>query len=205
MKTVRLAAILAAALLLGACRNLFTELEPPPSGQGTLFLSFGSGGGFSSARTILPTAPEFSRYELEFVNPPRETLSLLASSTTLYLNPGVYTVIGKGYTGTTLTARSDPTDITISPGGTVSAQIALKPYTESAVHGVLSYSLALEGIAPVQAELLIETYTAIEGLAPNTPIPADWILPRRDYAQDPTEEEALAWNPPAELSLGSEP
>jgi hypothetical protein len=227
MKAARLVNVLISALLLlGGCRNLFMDKPAPPGGgEGTLLLSFREDGVTSSpARTILPEAPEFTHYELEFLDPSgnpinpadpsyRMPLVINTSAAQLHLAAGEYTVLGRGYTGDTLSARSEPTKITIIFGVTVSSEIVLRPYAEPVVYGFLNYSLTLEGITrvPAQVDLLIETYTPIhdgvslEPIPAGVPIPAEWMVPNRVYVQDPSEILAGEWDPPGEFSLGSEP
>jgi hypothetical protein len=170
-------------LFLCGCRQPFFEKpENEDPGQGVLLVSL-SGSQVEpslSARTMLPLNPEFTKYELEFSGE-QEPVEFYNSSTRLSLTAGSYTITAKGYTGDTLSARSEQKTVSIPNEGFVEEEFVLKPYMETSIPGILSYSLSWDGVSrmPDRAELLIETYSD------ETPIPISLI--------------------PQDLSIGSAP
>jgi hypothetical protein len=192
MKTLRIVltalCFAAALLLIAGCLNSFSDeasSDPHggiPEGYGALLISLAGENvlpSLAAARTMLPLAPQLTRYELVFTDSSGQPLGL---DDTGYLEPYVlynsaaqldlpaasYYIVAYGYEGEKPAAKSDVTPVTLTADGYTPVTFELKPYME-ADFGVLSYSLNWDGLArmPARAELLIETYEANAG----TPIP----------------------------------
>jgi hypothetical protein len=182
MKNIRmiLTASFAALLLLGGCRNLFTDKPQPfivPTGEGLLLVSL-TGDNVNpslpgAARTMLPQAPEFTRYELVFTDGAgnRVTTSLAPyvlynSAAQLTIPAGSYYMAAWGYVGEVVIAKSAVKQVNILASGVTEVAFSLNPYMDPNDTGVLSYSLGWDSLSrmPARAELLIEKYANENGV-----------------------------------------
>ena len=176
---VFIACLLSACAVFSGCDLLVGKLDPPaallPEGMGLLSVVLSESEDRilnSSARTMLASSPEFTRYEL-YVSPDPETgggsktyLSITGSFQ-LTLPNGDYMLSGAGFTGDRpaaktwdLETRDTVTEsITVNSGSQTEVSLNLSPYMDDEIYGTLRYSLSWEGgQIPSQAELLVERY-----------------------------------------------
>jgi hypothetical protein len=144
--------------------------------------------GLSSARTMLPLAPQFTRYELEYTDGASNTgvITFYSSSMQLTLPTALpYNFTVKGYAGDMVVAIDTQSGVAIS--GVTPITFTLKPYMDTAltdpIPGVLEFSLAWDGLSrmPHRAELLIEKYADAAGTLIDPPTPLEHTLIPPEY------------------------
>jgi hypothetical protein len=173
--------LLVLTIFLAGCRNL---LSPPPvndgsaapqgDGIGMAVVRIGSADG---ARTIMPSAPTFSRYELTFTRaggtsvsvPQDKANGLKTGAVQVELAPGQWTVTVKAYQtltaseATTYQAAEGSSTFQVSAGQPSAVTVAINPLAIDAANmppGVFSFNITLPaGVSA--AELSLDGSAAI--------------------------------------------
>lgn len=140
------------SFLFISCENFFSPVkaeESTPAAavqdgtikKGTVQISLNT----ENFRTILPNAPQFEEYRLEFDGSvPKDPISASSSIQSVSLEPGEWTITAYGrvmFDSVMTDVASGSTQVTITEGTTVSASITVKSGTEGG-QGKFSWSLS---------------------------------------------------------------
>jgi uncharacterized repeat protein (TIGR02543 family) len=153
------AALISATVFFAVGCNVMEPPEIPATGStGRAFISV-SPGGTAKERTVVPTAPSFSKYELEFAPSQAEgvdytyTAEGFGTGVTVELLPGTYDLTVTVYQMLTLSGGTETeylvgsgtaSNIEITLGqNTVVPAIAINPGTDPDIKGIFSFTLTL--------------------------------------------------------------